>query len=196
MGLHRWDMSVSSNPSPEECLERQNVLYCLYCLDKSVCWSYGWLPSLVASELSTGISPSTTRPSDEVAAFLSSKFGLAQIEEQLYISLYSGNATIRSVDGLSKTVIKSFHQMLQDWRTTHNMNDEGVEDGSDSTFAFCSRIELVICFLSTRMRLMWPVVEHPEACNLLLEDARSSLSFLQRLWNATSEQGHYASFAR
>jgi hypothetical protein len=192
MGLHMLDMSMSEL-SPEGIQERHHLLHYLYCLDKELSWSHGWPPSLPSFEIANPIP--TTQTSGEMAAYLSTKLALAQMQEQLYSSLHvTANATFQSHESMSKSELDSFRHMLEEWKETHDIDDRDIEDATP--FALCSRLELAISFYSTRIRLLGPMTKQPVISRHLLGDTRTCLNLLQRWWNATPEQGHYASFAR
>ncbi|KAL0935771.1 C6 transcription factor [Colletotrichum truncatum] len=217
MGLHQ-SQGWSSNMSPEEAEERRNVLYCLYCLDKAVSWNHGSAPSVGSTAgFLAGLAGTQQGLSDAVssggdgsgssALYMSARFALAQIDDNLYTSLYGPDAAAatQGFEGyFSKINLEGFEARLRHWRKLYDFhNDTGggnhisfADDGDGNRLSHVSRLDLEVSYSLTRMQLLSRFVEDPEVCSALLDNARSCLVSLQRLWAATSDPGHCFSFAR
>lgn len=190
IGLHQWEYSTGQF-SLEDTQQRQNVSYCLYVLDKAVCWTTGGSPGI--SQFDVTIEPALTLPLDEAATYLVAKAKMARIEEQIYWEIYSSQSRTKTEDQISQ-IVSMLDLRLQDWSAESGVD---LEDSKDcDTFLFCSRIELSIAFYSTRILLIWPFDMHPDVNWHPIDDARKCMRLLLRLWSATSELGHYATLAR
>ncbi|KAF3808562.1 hypothetical protein GCG54_00006428 [Colletotrichum gloeosporioides] len=189
MGLYQPQASslTASSLSSEEVQERRNVLQCLYCLDKAVCWNIGSLPSASTDVVTT---TESMKLLEEPPSLMDAKFSLAQIEDDLYTVFYSRNAAVQDHIAIKTRAIR---ERLEEWRTAYRLEEQDGSFGTGSPF--CSKLELDIPLHFARMRLMWPFVREPEARALLLDDCRTSLQLLQQLWNSTSNHDHYPSFA-
>ncbi|WDK19609.1 hypothetical protein CGRA01v4_10896 [Colletotrichum graminicola] len=188
MGLYQTQTSSLSPSkfSPEEILERQNVLKCLYYLDKAICWNVGSPPSVPFNAIST--TTAMTRLPGEGPSLMDAKFVLAQIEDDIYRLLYPDTT------GQINITTKAIKAKLGNWRVTCHLDAEDSEK-ADHQFPFSSRLELDILFHYARMRLMWPSVGDPDAKTSLIQDCQTSLLLLQQLWNNTSKHDQHHSFA-
>lgn len=192
MGLYQ-SQEWGTKLSPQDTEERQNVLYCLYCLDKAVCWNQGWPPSI--TYVTSGWMGSTA-VEPRVGTYMRAKFALCQIEEDLYSSLYSsGLAALRSDDPIAGHNIQTFQVKFSNWRKVFALDKE-QEPEQDRSYIECSRLDLEICYHLARMQLLSPFAETVDICFALLEDARKCLKFLQNLWDIAPDEGCYASFIR
>ncbi|WQF80922.1 hypothetical protein CDEST_05936 [Colletotrichum destructivum] len=211
MGLYQ-SQEGRSKLSPEEFEERQNILYCLYCLDKTVCWSHGCSSSNGSAFGFLGGVTGTQPPADQsgdtgVTHYMSARFALAQIDDVLYASLYGPDVTAtQCFEGQSKDLnFHGFEAQLRHWADVHGLGSdagagagggESAADDENDRFSLTSRLDLEISYKLTHMQLLLRFLDDPEVSVSLLEDARSCLVSLQRLWAATSDPGHCSSFAR
>ncbi|KAK1961595.1 hypothetical protein LY78DRAFT_750130 [Colletotrichum sublineola] len=188
MGLYQTQTSSLSPSkfSPEDILERQNVLKCLYYLDKAICWNVGSPPSAPFDAILT--TTAMTRLPGEGPSLMDAKFILAQIEDDIYRLLY-----LNTTGQISMTT-KAIRAKLENWRVTCHLDAEDSEEAGYQ-FPFSSRLELDILFHYARMRLMWPSVGEPDAKTSLIQDCQTSLLLLQQLWNNTSKHVQHHSFA-
>ncbi|KAL8335895.1 hypothetical protein RB598_009872 [Gaeumannomyces tritici] len=225
MGLHQ-PQGWSSSMSPEESEERRNVLYCLYCLDKTVSWNHGCAPSVGSTAgLLAGLTVSRPGPrlgppeqpggdgdgsgGGSGALYMSARFALAQIDDNLYASLYGPEAAAapQGFEGqFRKISLEGFEARLGHWRKVYELEnvdgggggqtDEEDGGGGGGRLSYASRLELKAACRFTRMQLLSRFVDDPGVCSALLEDARGCLVSLQQLWAATSDPGHCSRFAR
>jgi Fungal specific transcription factor domain len=194
IGLHQWEYS-RGRFSDEETRERQNVCYCLYILDKAVCWTTGTFPSIPVSDVY--INSASTSPDADAATFLIAKAKLAEIEETVYLEIYSNRSEAAKTEEQVRQIVSQISQTLQDWLADSGIDIEDVENGV-ITQSSASKIELSIAFFSMQLLLIWPFQEHPDAMfQRRIEVARRCMKLFLCLWRSTSElAGHCVSFPR
>lgn len=190
IGLHHLDYMDASG-SPEDKLEQKGVLCCLRILDKSVLWTAGWPVCLPISDAS--IQPTSESSMAQAERYLLSKTRLSQIEEETYLELFSNQSRRESTFGKSRSVSK-LNTALQSWWAEHGV---AVQDNAPlDDFTSCGTAELAYSFYATRLMVNWPVDKDQGNYARFLADARTSLKILLRLWEATSELGHYSTLQR
>ncbi|CAM1503511.1 Fc.00g011020.m01.CDS01 [Cosmosporella sp. VM-42] len=191
IGLHQWNSSnYNEGPGPSEFQEKRNVTYCMVCLGRAVPWSSGWsstLPSFTIFERDFAGSSF-----DQPTTHLPARVALLRLEEQVYTSLYSDEATRQGAGETVKTAL-SRGRKLNDWAAEHS--DDLGEDRDCSTLLDCSRHELAVRFYSIQALAAWPIAEDASASRILLDASRRSIRLFQDLWRATSERGHYLNLA-
>jgi len=111
IGLQHSDYG---NPrgNAEEAQERKNVFYSLCVLDKAVSWTAGWPACLPMSD--ADIPTASQDPYGETGGHMIAKVKMAQIQEEVYIKLYSGQARRKNELELCQNV-SSLSMMLQKW---------------------------------------------------------------------------------
>ncbi|KAF7542498.1 hypothetical protein G7Z17_g11519 [Cylindrodendrum hubeiense] len=191
IGLHQWNASNHDEGfSHREFQEKRNVIYCMSCLGRAVSWSSGWssaLPgvSIFQHELADS-------PADEATNYLAARISLLRLEEQVYIGLYSDEAT-RQAAGETGKVAFSRGRKLHDWAAEH-IDDIGDQD-CRAPLNY-SQHELAIRLHSIQALATWPIAEDTEASRSLLDVARRSIQLFQRLWRAPPEGDHYLNLAQ
>ena len=190
IGLHQWQYS-RGQISDEDTQERQNVSYCLYILDKAVCRTTGTSPSILISDVH--IVPALISANNEAASYLVAKAKLAEIEETVYLEIYSNQAEAKPEDQ-ARQAVYSIYQGLQDWLANSGIIIEDVEN--DVTGLSILKIELSIAFFSAQLLLIWPFQGHSGAIFQHKEVAKRCMRLLLRLWRSTSEPGRYVTFPR
>lgn len=190
IGLQHPDSGPSLR-SPEAAQERKNVFYSLYVLDKAVSWTAGWSACLPTSDVD--LPTASQDPYDNVSGHLIAKVKMAQIQEEAYVTMYSSQARRKSEAELGQHV-SSLSMMLEKWSAEYGAVLEDETPNED--FPPCSKADLLFTFHSTRMMVDWPVYKESDNCGRFLEDARTCMKLLLRLWNATSDLGSYATLPR
>ncbi len=189
IGLRQWQYS-RGQISDEDTQERRNVSYCLYILDKAVCRTTGTSPSILISEVH--IAPALISPNDEAASYLVAKAKLAEIEETVYLEIYSNQAGAKTEDQ-TRQVVCDIYQRLQNWLADSGIIIEDVEN--DVTGLSVLKIEPSIAFFSAQLLLIWPFQGYSDAIFQHKEVAKSCMGLLLRLWRSTSELGRYVTLS-
>jgi hypothetical protein len=190
LGLHQWHSSCDQI-SDEDTLERRNVSYCLYILDKAVCWTTGTSPSIPRSDIS--ISSDLDSSNDEAARYLVIKATLAEIEENSFIQIYSSQASGKTEDQIRESIFDIYHR-LQCWSAELKLDAEEVANNVNETSVL--EIELSFAFFSIQLLLLWPFQESSDASFQRTEVARRCIRLLLRLWRSASEPRHLVALAR
>jgi hypothetical protein len=176
---------------PEDVQERQRTLHCLNIVKAAVHWSNGWSsdiygsgPLSASNKLSIIHEPLNTN--DAAARHLVARVKLAQIEEQIYASLYASEFHVGGCGGTARTV-SELEEVVQDW-----WDEYGSEDAEDET---CDTYvaERALMFRLTRILVLWPVADDADTCLRLLDDARCCMRQFVRLWRTKADLGLFAS---
>ncbi|KAI1099373.1 fungal-specific transcription factor domain-containing protein [Jackrogersella minutella] len=182
IGLHDWERGAREQ---EDTRERQCISYCLYILDKTVCWTAGTPPCNPASDVyieTTSKLLEVRTPSNLIA-----KAKLAEIQEAIYRDVYARGAPARTEEQV-RLLIFSLSQRLQDW-----LNESGIdlEDTYNTDLSSSiSGIELSIGFTCTQLLHMWPFRQHPDVNSQTVEISRRCIKQFLRLWRSSTELGH------
>jgi hypothetical protein len=159
----------------------------MVCLSRALAWASGLsfnLPSIGLLEHSLSTSSATSH--------LSTRVALLQLEEQVYSGLYSDDSTDQGPSATGKVAL-SQGRKLEDWAASHPEElDEGQYSGTLSG-ELCH--DLSVRFYSIQALVSWPIPEDASMSPSILDVARRSLRFSQRLWTATSERGHHLDLA-
>lgn len=191
LGLCHWDsLNRQFNPSTES-QTRQNVLFCMYTLDKALFWTTGLSPGIQMPKANYLVEPIDLQ--DELTGHLAARVKLAAIEEQIITELYSGELGSCTNTQVPPRLTRS-HQRLENWWNESGPRPAGTHDFS--TFISASQVELAIGFHSTRMLLNWPARAELDAGCQILHDARVCLRLFLQLWNTTSQLGLYSTLTR
>ncbi|KAL7627923.1 hypothetical protein AAE478_002118 [Parahypoxylon ruwenzoriense] len=191
IGLHDWESSARRRSGDEETRERQCVSYCLYVLDKEVCWAVGASPSIPMSDVNINLASSL--PHDRSTSDLAMKARLAEIQEEIHKEIYALRAPARS-EGQVRLLILKFNQKLQHWLAESSTD---VEDTDNSTTpGSASKIEQSLGFACTQLLYLWPFGEHPDAACQRIEVARRCMRLLLYLWRSAVELGYQGVFPR
>ncbi|KAI1460403.1 fungal-specific transcription factor domain-containing protein [Annulohypoxylon moriforme] len=180
IGLHDWERNTREQ---DDTLERQCVSYCLYILDKTICWTVGGSTSVPVSDVYIDTPKSLD---GKTMSYLIAKTKLAEIQEEIYLDIYARRAPARTEDQV-RLVISKFNQKIRDWRVEF---DEDQEDANNITPESNSKIELSIGSACTQLLYMWPFREHPDAISQRVEISRKCIRLLLRLWSSSVEMGH------
>lgn len=190
IGIHQWQC-FRGQLSDEDLQERRNLSYCLYILDKAVCWTTGTSPSIPISDVHVD---STLISSDDSAvAHLVARTGLATIEETIYLEIYANQVKARTEDQARQLVSKIMRR-LQDWLADSAISLDEVENATE-----CSawKIELAIGFYCAQLLLVWPYKDHPDVIfQRRAEVAKRCMRLILRLWCSVSEEGHHIGLPR
>lgn len=184
---HGSSASSTERANAEECQEKQQVMYCMVCLSRALAWASGLsfnLPSIDLLERSLSISSTTSH--------LATRVALLRLEEQIYSCLYSDEATDQGPSATGKVALNQGRK-LEDWAASHAEElDEGQYSGTLSGEP-CHDLSARFC--SIQALVLWPIPEDASLSPSILDAARRSLRFFQRLWTATSERGHHLDLA-
>ncbi|GAB1203838.1 hypothetical protein APSETT445_002478 [Aspergillus pseudonomiae] len=189
IGIHQWD-TFHGQLSEEDIKERQNISYCLYVLDKAVCWTAGSSPSIPVSEVH--FDPCLVPSENDIPSCLVAKAEMARIEESVYLEIYAVHVQARNEDQ-----VKGFAAMilsrLQDCLTQSGVDLDQIQKFSGGS---ASNLQLAIKYLSIQLLLIWPHKHHPDPIfQRALEVARMCLKLLLRLWHSPPDQGSQAVFS-
>lgn len=186
IGLHRWD-HAQDQFSEDDRQERQNVSYCLYVLDKAVCWTTGIPPSV--SGFDVHITSAMLAAANTTAIDLVAKAKLAGIEETIYADIYSYRATAQTVEQMESAISK-IELKLQQWLVESEIDMEDLDQDAQIPTV---KLELSIAFVSVRLLLIWP--SHERRLERV-DSARKCIRLLLRLWQSTLELGQYMVISR
>ncbi|KAM6525782.1 hypothetical protein FALCPG4_011317 [Fusarium falciforme] len=162
-------------------------MYCMACLSRAVAWSSGLsfnLPSVDLLEHSLSNLPATSH--------LATRIALLQLEGQVYNGLYADEATSQGPNVIGKIAI-SQGRKLDDWAADHP--EELDECQYSDTLSDELNHDLGVRFSSIQALVSWPIPEDSSRSLSILDVARRSLRFFQRLWAAASERGHHLNLA-
>lgn len=191
IGIHDWERGARGQVESEDSRERQCVSYCLYILDKEVCWTVGTSPCIPTSDVHI---ETTTDPYDDRAmGSLVAKAKLAEIQETIYLEIYARRAPSRTDDQV-QLLISNFNQRLQDWLINSGFDLEDMDCVSSPSSALS--LEMSIGFANTQLLYMWPYREHTDVIVQRTEVARRCMRLVLRLWRSAVELGHQAVFPR
>lgn len=182
IGLHQWD-HAQNQTSEDEIQERQNVSYCLFILDKAVCWTVGTSPSV--SRFDVHITSDAIRDGNKAAIDLVAKAKLAEIEETIHANIYSYKAKAKTEEQ-AQSAMSKFDLKLQQWLTESGIDNVDVEHTGAQVPP--AKLELLIAFFSVRLLLISPFQNHELE---RVECARKCIRLLLRLWQSTLELGQY-----
>ncbi|KAJ9207340.1 transcriptional regulator family: Fungal Specific TF [Paecilomyces variotii] len=144
-GIHQWH-SFQGHLSDEDIRERQTTSYCLYTIDKTVCWTTGLSPNIPASDIHF----ETHAVSSEVslASSLIAKSELAKIEETIYSEIYASQVKPKREDEIRDFAAMMLSK-LQVWLTNSgidlNMIQNPPETSADKlqlTIRMCMKLVL------------------------------------------------------
>lgn len=190
IGIHQWQC-FRGQLSAEDAQERRNVSYCLYILDKAVCWTIGTSPSIPISDVQ--IDSTLMSPDDSTTALLVAKAELATIEETIYLGIYASQVKARTEDQV-RQLVSRVSRRLENWLANSGTDLNEVENGLESS---PSKVELAIDFLCAQLLLLWPYKEHPDIMfQQRTEIAQRCMRLLLRLWSSASDQGHRVALPR
>ena len=190
IGIHEWQCCVEQL-SVGEANTRRNLSYCLYILDKVICWTCGTFPGITISHIH--IDSMALSPHDRATTLLIARTRLAVIEETIYHEMYACQVRPKSKDQV-RQMTTQLQLRLQDWLASSAVNLSDVESGSDSS---AWKIELAIYYFCAQLLLIWPYRNHPDVIFLRCADvSRRCMRLLLRLWDLTSDEGVQAQFTR
>ncbi|KAL8945378.1 MAG: hypothetical protein Q9211_000087 [Gyalolechia sp. 1 TL-2023] len=185
--LSLWD-HAQDQVSEDDILERQNVSYCLYILDKAVCWTTGRSPSI--SKFDVHITSDVKRNGDRAAVQLVARARLAEIEETIYSDIYSYKPRAESGEQAQAAVSKIDLQ-LQQWLLESGINIVDVQDTGAQVPP--TNLELSIAFYSLRLLL---VSSFQDRGLERVELARKYIKLLLQLRQSALELGQYPVLSR
>lgn len=190
IGVDQWQ-NCQDQLSDEDAKERRNLSYCLYILDKVICWTCGTFPGITISYIH--LDSTTISPDDSAMTLLVARTRLAAIEETIYHEIYACHVKPKNEDQVHQMATELLLR-LQDWLASSAVNLGDVESGSDSS---AWKIELAIQFFCAQLLLIWPYRDHPDAIFRRRADlSRRCMRLLLRLWNSTSDEALQAQFPR
>ncbi|KAH0592688.1 hypothetical protein MHUMG1_09511 [Metarhizium humberi] len=189
-GIHQWEY-FRGHFSEQAAQERRSVSYCLYILDKTVCWTTGTSPSIPASDL---VLDYTLAPDDGgTMAYLFARTELAVIEEMIYLRVYSNQVEVRTDDQVRQIAAK-ISQRLQDWLVSWRIHLNEVESHQKQPVW---KAKLAVDFLCVQLLLLWPYKNHPDALfQQQIHVARRCMRLVLHLWQSTQEGGLHVAIAR
>ena len=166
---------------------RQKLSYCLYILDKAICWTAGSSPSVPSSDIFIDTAAISSR--DDVMTNLVAKVELAKIEETIYCEMYASQATPISEDQVRQIVSVTIRR-LENWLADSKINLDEMEKDSEST---APGIEMAVAFLCAQLLLLWPFEAHVDLeFGQSQEIAKKCMRLLLLLWRSAPDQERYA----
>ena len=178
MGLHQLDYPIS-HVRNAYFQERQNICYCLYVLDKVVCWTTGASPSILATDFQ--ILPATQTIDNGAISFLSARAMLAEIEETIYLEIFSRQAGRKTEEHVHHLVSR-VRARLHDWATDAGVDVEDQSNGEDRESA--SKVDLCVSFCNAQLLLTWPFRNHPKFMSQRKDLATKCIKLILRLWHS------------
>jgi hypothetical protein len=191
LGLCHWDSLNHQLDPSRESQTRQNVLFCMYTLDKALCWTMGLSPEIQMHKNHFLVGP--VHLQDELTSHLAARVKLAAIEERIFTELYSEEPGLCTDTQVPPRFTRSYEK-LENWWNESGLRLDGPHGFNG--FISASQAELAISFYSTRMLLNWPARAELDAGCQILDDARTCLRLFLQLWNTTSQLGHYSILSR
>jgi len=188
IGINQWQC-LQGQLSDEDVQERRNISYCLYILDKAVCWTAGSTPSIPNSDVH--IDSILMSSDDSTTANLVAKAELAKIEETIYLELYASQVKPRTEDQVRRLASR-ISQRLQGWLADFGIDLDEVESVPESS---ASKVELAIGFLCAQLLFIWPFKGHPDAIFRQSQKiAKRCMRLLLRLWHSPLDSGYHTVF--
>ncbi|KAI0172148.1 hypothetical protein GGR52DRAFT_549200 [Hypoxylon sp. FL1284] len=178
IGIHDWERCDQGHEGDESTQERQRLSYCLYVLDKVVFSTIGTSPCIRSIDVHID-TPANSYDEDRTMNDLIAKAKLAEIQETIYLEIYSCRAPSRTASQVPPLLYK-LDQRLQDWL------ESSRADGADASPSL-SKIELSIAFASTQLLYMRPFKEHPDVALQITEVARGAMKLLLSLWRSPAK---------
>ncbi|KAF7171585.1 hypothetical protein CNMCM5623_003954 [Aspergillus felis] len=189
IGIHQWH-SFQGQLSDDDIKERRNLSYCLYILDKALCWTAGSSPSIPASKVH--FDPRLVPSENGIPPCLVAKAEMARIEETVYLEIYAVHVQARDEDlvrGFAATILSRLQVCLTESGVDLNKIQKSFEGSA-------SNLQLAIRYLSVQLLLIWPHKHHPDPMfQRAPEVARMCLKLLLRLWHSPPDQGSQAVFS-
>jgi len=191
LGLCHWNsLNHQFNPSRES-QTRQNLLFCMYTLDKALSWTTGQSPGIQMPKRDFLVGPVDIQ--DKLTSPLPARVKLAAIEERIFTELYCEKPGL-CTDTQFLPHFRRYHQKLENWWNESSPSLDGPH--GFNSFTSASQAELIISFHSTRMLVNWPAREELDASGQILDDARTCLRLFLQLWNNTSQLELYSTLIR
>ncbi|KAI1417047.1 fungal-specific transcription factor domain-containing protein [Hypoxylon sp. FL1857] len=191
IGLHDWERGVRERVVDESSRERQCVSYCLYILDKTVCWTVGASPRIPASDICIDATPKSLN--NGIMDDLVAKVKLAEINEEIYREIYACRAPARTEEQV-RLQISKLDQRLQAWLTDAGIDLDDI--GSAAPSGSISKIQMSVGSTCTQLLYMWPFREHPDVMSRRLEASRRCMKLMLHLWRFSAELGYQGIFPR
>ncbi|KAI1388531.1 uncharacterized protein F4822DRAFT_403099 [Hypoxylon trugodes] len=189
VGIHQWH-SFRSQLGDEESLERRNISYCLYILDKTVCWTTGTSPSIPVSDIYTEPIEASETSSE---TYLTTKVELAMIQETIYSEMYACRMDGRNEDEIRQIVSRTW-QGLETWMVNSGTDLDGVEKALEYPSL---KFEMAIGCLYSQLLLIWPYGDHLDTMfQQRTEIARRYMKMILGFWNLASDPGHHSILTR
>ncbi|KAI0152106.1 hypothetical protein F4776DRAFT_669924 [Hypoxylon sp. NC0597] len=191
IGLHDWERSAREQIGDKGNRERQCVSYCLYILDKTVCWTVGASPCIQTPDMCIEEIPKSF--GNAIMNDLVARVKLAEVQEEIYLDIYACRTPTKTEEQV-RLQISKLNQRLQDW-----MSDSGIDVddmGSAAPSGSSSKIDLSIGFACTKLLYMWPFREHPDVMFQRIEVSRKCMELILHLWRSSPELGYQGIFPR
>ncbi|KAJ6099640.1 hypothetical protein N7467_001175 [Penicillium canescens] len=187
-GIHQWQ-SFQGHLSDEDIRERQNTSYCLYTIDKALCWTAGLSPNVPASDIHFESYVASSEAS--LASSLIAKSELAKIEEAIYLEIYANQVKPKNEDEIRGFATMTLSK-LQVWLTNSGMDFDIVQTLPETS---ASKLQLAIRYLNVQLLLIWPHQHHPDTIfQRCQEVARMCMKLVLSLWNSPPDKGKHAVF--
>ncbi|OTA56525.1 hypothetical protein K449DRAFT_375707 [Hypoxylon sp. EC38] len=191
IGLHDWERGSGEQMGERGNRERQCVSYCLYILDKTVCWTVGASPCIPTSDMCIEAIPKSH--DDTIMNDLAARVKLAEVQEEIYLDIYACRTPTKTEEQV-RLQISQLNQKLQDWIIDSGIDIDDM--GSAAPSGSISKIDLSIRFACTKLLYMWPFREHPDVMFQRIEVSRKCMKLMLHLWHSSAELGYQGIFPR
>lgn len=190
IGIHQWHC-FHDQLGDESVRERRNISYCLYILDKVVCWTTGTPPSIPISDVH--IEKSLTSCNDSTTAYFFAKLELAAIEEIIYSEIYGCQAGAKNEEEVRQLLSKIMGK-LQGWLADSEIDLDNIENDPKSSPL---KVELALDFLCAQLLLIWPYKSHPDiTTHQCTDNVKRYMRLMLQLWCMLSNSDSYIALPR
>ncbi|KAF9772859.1 hypothetical protein IL306_009402 [Fusarium sp. DS 682] len=181
--LGLYQLESSPGYTAEEIQERRNVFLCLYILGISRCWIDGQHPQVPLRHPEVWFCHTGNTAIDPG---LLARAKLSQIEERIFLKLYSDNSGDLSTTRVEQSV-SNLTQILETFAAEHRLDD--VQTHQDIIFA---KAELGIVVSALKVLLYWRIDAEAEVVNT----ASKCLSLFIDFWSQNTGLGNHLTVIR
>ncbi|KAF2770101.1 putative C6 transcription factor [Teratosphaeria nubilosa] len=154
MGIFQWHR-LRNKMTESEISVYKNLAYCLYTMDKRICWTASVSPRILKSQIQLDMALLDDNPKA-----LAAKAELASIEETIFLQIYAGHVTTRTEDEV-RAIVEPLIQRLDNWLVRQGVDVEATMRQPQSCPAHAG---LFLSSLCAKLLLIWPFRGHPDDC--------------------------------
>ncbi|KAL8849358.1 MAG: hypothetical protein Q9221_005656 [Calogaya cf. arnoldii] len=182
--LSLWE-HAQNQVSEDDIQERQNVSYCLYILDKAVCWTTGRSPSVSKSDVH--ITSDVTRNGEKAPVQLVARARLAEIEETIYAEIYSYKPRAKSEEQAQAAVSK-INRNFQQWLLESEINIVDAQDTGAQVPA--TKLELLASHPALYLKELFAHIVSGRGDDSDIQLLQSFVDMLQTITESREETTH------